>query len=62
MGALRKFTSVGTLGAVSYSSPKEKQANAAARSSKTDKKLAKAQAKLLKAQAEAIKKGLIQGE
>lgn len=51
MGLIRKTTSLTTLGLVNYHSPREKQAIAAARSSRAHKEVAKAEAKLLKEQA-----------
>lgn len=51
MGLLRKTTSLTTLGLVNYHSPREKQAIAAQRSSRAQKKIAKAEAELLREQA-----------
>lgn len=56
MGLIRKMTSVSTLGAVSYHSPREKVANAARSDARSSAKLRKAEAKLLKQQYKATKK------
>ncbi len=52
MGLFRKVTSASTLGLVKFQSNKEKQASAAARTSRANKKTAAAEADMLKAQAE----------
>lgn len=51
MGFIRKLTSISSMGAVNYKSPREKAADAAARNSKANKKAAAAQVRLLEAQA-----------
>lgn len=55
MGMARKMMSVSTVGLVSYRSPREKQADAAKQTSRTEAKLAKAEAKLAKEQAKLLK-------
>jgi hypothetical protein len=52
VGLFRKVTSASTLGMVKFQSNKEKQASAAARTSRAHKKTAAAEAELLRAQAE----------
>ncbi|MGW4028336.1 hypothetical protein ACWEFL_03290 [Streptomyces sp. NPDC004838] len=56
MGMIRKLSSLSSVGLISYHSPKEKVANAAARTSRADKRLAKAQAKLLDEQRKALER------
>jgi hypothetical protein len=64
VGLIRKMSSVSSAGLVSYRSPREKKANAAAKSARADKKtakaaarLAEAEARLLEAQAKALEDG-----
>lgn len=56
MGMTRKLLSASTAGAVSFRSPKERQAAAAQKDARANKKLAKAEAALLKEQARALKR------
>lgn len=57
MGMMRKMTSLSSAGLVSYHSPSEKKANAAAKEARASMKVARAEAKLLKAQRKALKGG-----